>query len=90
MHQEKKRKTFAQRHLTCKARLHNLSMTQKLYVYVNVQKSHRCDEQMYDALEHAGVVRCVHIIMHIIVKLRWYNGKDRERDEKRGEKGTMP
>ena len=58
-------------------------------MYVNVQKSHRCDEQMYDALEHAGVVRCVHTIMHIIVKLPWYIGKDRERDEEREQRGTM-
>ena len=57
------RETFAQKYLTCKARLHNLSMTEKLYVYVYRRA---WDEQTYDALGHAGVeslvVRCVHII----------------------------
>ena len=56
---KKKRNRSTQRHLTCKTRLHNLSISKMLYMYV--QKSHGCDEQMYDDLGHAGVVKCVHI-----------------------------
>ena len=59
-----------------------------MYNYVNVQKSHRCDEQMYDALGHAGVVRCVHNnIINYAHHCKSFNGKiERERREERGER----